>query len=158
MNRLSLALLMDEVEVGSLRRRHDGHADVHRQLGKSLCDALDLDGFGSQILLVVAVANLTLPADGLLVDARGPGLGPRAEPLVHVPDVEVLVQGDTDVRQGAFSGLVVPELGVHQHTVVIEEDVLLHSRSLPEAAAVDQLMISPRSSARIAASRSRQCL
>jgi hypothetical protein len=39
----------------------------------------------------------------------------------------ILVQSQTDVRQGAFSGFVIPEFGIHQNTIMIEEYVLFHS-------------------------------
>ena len=97
------------------------------QLGERLDDALDLDALGPEVL-VVLVAHLALPADRLLVDLCRPGLGPRGQSLAHVPEVLVLVHGETDVRQGASPSPVVPELGVHQDAVMVEEDALLHSR------------------------------
>ena len=73
-----VAPFVDDVEVHTSCGRHDGHADVRGQLGERLDDAVDLDALGPQVLLVVLVANLALPADGLFIDPCRPGLGPRA--------------------------------------------------------------------------------
>jgi hypothetical protein len=124
-------LLVDQVEVDAPGGGDDGHADVSRELRERLDDAVDLDRLRPQVLLVIGVAHLALAVDGLLVDTRRPGLGPRGESLVHVLDVLVPVHREPDLRQGALPGPEVPVLGVHQDTVVIEEDVLLHLDARP---------------------------
>jgi hypothetical protein len=53
-----------------------------------------------------------------------------------------LVQGQTNVRQGAFSSFVIPEFGIHQNAIMIEEYVLSHS--------LDPFMSSPLKSKIIA--------
>jgi hypothetical protein len=64
-----------------------------------------------------------LPADGLFIDTCLPGLSPRAQSLVHVPEILILVHSQTNVRQGALSSFVIPEFGIHQNTIKIEEYV-----------------------------------
>jgi hypothetical protein len=118
--------MLNDVGIRTLRGRHDGHADVVGQFGESLDDAMDLNGFRPQVILIVVVASLAQPADGRIIDACLLHLNPRAQPVAHVAEIPVLVQGHTDLREGAFSGFVVPDLGVHQDAVVIEEDVVLH--------------------------------
>lgn len=56
-----------------------------------------------------------------------PGLGPNPQSLAQVPELLIAVQSQTDVRQDAFSSSVIPEFGIHQNTIMIEEYVLLHS-------------------------------
>src|ERR1700722_3297702 len=106
---------------------------------RACCDssasALDFDGLCSEVFLIVVIARLTLPADGLFVYACRPSLGPRAQSPVHVPEVLILVQGQSHVCQGAFPGLVVPELGVHEDAIMVEEHVLLHPQYSPRSAA-----------------------
>jgi hypothetical protein len=61
-----------------------------------------------------------LVTDDSAVDARRHGGGQT---------VLLLVQGQTDVGQGALAGSEVLELGVHEHAVVVEQDVVLHGWS-----------------------------
>lgn len=55
-----LALFVDELEIRAFGRRHDRYADMLRQLGKSLDDAFDLEGFGLQVFLIISVTNRAL--------------------------------------------------------------------------------------------------
>src|ERR1700742_1937344 len=80
-----------------------------------------------KIFLIIIITNLTLPAEGLFINTCRPGLGPSAQSLIHVPEVLILVQSQANVRQGAFTSFVIPEFGIHQNTIMIEEYVPFHS-------------------------------
>ncbi|MCW2767249.1 MAG: hypothetical protein JWO11_3208 [Nocardioides sp.] len=94
-----------------------------RRPGRRRCGNLS-----PQVLLVVGVTNRALTVAGSFINTCRLGLGPRTQTLAHVQQVLVPVDGQTNVREGAFAGFEVPELGIDQNTVMVEEDVLLHSR------------------------------
>ena len=89
-------------------------------------DTLDFDVLRSQIFLIVGITDLSLPADGLFIDTCRCGLGPGGESLGHVSEVMVSIQGKSNVSQGALSGFVIPELGIHQNPVMVKENVFFH--------------------------------
>jgi hypothetical protein len=70
--------------------------------------------------------HLTLPADGLFIDACRSGLGPGGQSLGHVLEVLISIQGESNVSQGALSGFVIPEFGIHQNTIMVKENVFIH--------------------------------
>jgi hypothetical protein len=53
---------MNNFKIRTFCSRHDGHADVLSQFSKSFDDAFNLNGFCSQIFLIIIITNLTLPA------------------------------------------------------------------------------------------------
>ncbi len=77
------------------------------------------------MFLIISITNLTLPADGPFVNTGRPSLRPGAQSLTQVTEVLVLVKS-AQCPPGTNSCLVIPEFGIHQNTIVIEEYVLLH--------------------------------
>jgi hypothetical protein len=63
------------------------------------------------------------PTDALLIETGDFGLGPASRSPTHVPDIKILVQGKSEIGQRTLSCAKIPELRIHQHTVVIEENV-----------------------------------
>ena len=90
-----VASFVDDVEVHTPGGRHDGHPGVRGQLGERLDDAVDLDPLGPQVLLVVPVAHLALPADRLFVDPCRSGLRvPRTRFVCGLLPISLLRNAD----------------------------------------------------------------
>ncbi len=57
-----------------------------------------------------------------------------------------MIQNHADLRERAFPGLVVPMLGIDQHAIVVEQNVLLrltHSPILPDHPPTDAISACP---------------
>jgi hypothetical protein len=67
-----------------------------------------------------------LPVDGPLVHTRRPSLRPNGTPLFHVPQILLFVDDNPDVGQRSLPRRVIPDLSIHQNTVMIEQYEFLH--------------------------------
>ena len=123
-------ILVNESEVSSFGCGDYTHPIRICEFGQCLQDPLNLDVFSSKVFLIVNIADLTLPADCRFINTCRHGLGPGGESLDYVSKVLVSIQAKSDVSQGALSGFVIPEFGIHQNPIMVKEDVFLHRWSL----------------------------
>ena len=113
-------------EIGWFGGSDYAHPVLTCEYAQRFQDTLNLDVFCSKVFLIVGIADLALPADGLFINTSRYGLGPGSQSLRYVSEVLFSIQGKSNVSQGALSGLVVPEFSIHQDTIMVEENVFLH--------------------------------
>ena len=103
-----------------------GHPALTCEYVQRFQDTLDFDVFCSKIFLLIDITDFTLPADSLFINTCRSSLAPSGQSLGHVSDVLISIQNKSNVSQGALSGLVIPEFGIHQNAIMVKEDISLH--------------------------------